>query len=181
MEYRSKSVGEPFQVDCMGEPHGEHSHTLRPSRTLSDGAALFQALGSLERLQVMEMLLDREHCVSELAEELGERSPPFPSACSTSTGYVWCRRSEGASTSTTAWRMNTCGNCSTRHLITLKRNVSNEAQERRNKMSDCKPHEQHDHVHGPGCGHVGIEHEEHVDYVHDGHLHHPMGTTWTST
>ena len=42
-------------------------------------------------------------------------------------------------------------------------------------MSDCKPHEQHDHVHGPGCGHVGIEHEGHVDYVHDGHLHHPHG------
>ena len=67
------SVEEQSQFECAGEPHGEHSHTLRPSRTLSDGAALFQALGSLERLQVMEILLDREHCVSELAEELGEK------------------------------------------------------------------------------------------------------------
>ena len=33
-------------------------------------------------------------------------------------------------------------------------------------------HHDHAHVHGPGCGHVGIQHEGHVDYLHDGHLHH---------
>ena len=38
-----------------------------------EGAKLFQALGSPERLELMELLLDREHCVSELAEELGEK------------------------------------------------------------------------------------------------------------
>jgi zinc transport system permease protein len=26
-------------------------------------------------------------------------------------------------------------------------------------------------VHGPGCGHLAIEHGDHVDYVHDGHRH----------
>jgi zinc transport system permease protein len=31
--------------------------------------------------------------------------------------------------------------------------------------------ERHGHQHGPGCGHVGIEHGDHVDYVHDGHRH----------
>jgi zinc transport system permease protein len=31
--------------------------------------------------------------------------------------------------------------------------------------------ERHRHVHGPGCGHVAIEHGDHVDYVHDGHRH----------
>ena len=40
-------------------------------------------------------------------------------------------------------------------------------------MSDCKTHEPHDHVHGPGCGHQAIIHDGHVDYLHDGHLHHP--------
>ncbi len=40
-------------------------------------------------------------------------------------------------------------------------------------MSDCKIHESHDHVHGPGCGHQAIVHDGHVDYLHDGHLHHP--------
>src|SRR5262249_3053580 len=29
--------------------------------------------------------------------------------------------------------------------------------------------------HGPGCGHVAIEHAGHTDYLHAGHLHHPHG------
>jgi zinc transport system permease protein len=36
------------------------------------------------------------------------------------------------------------------------------------------PHEptpEHEHVHGPGCGHRVVEHGDHVDYVHDGHRH----------
>jgi hypothetical protein len=39
-------------------------------------------------------------------------------------------------------------------------------------------HDHHPHKHGPGCGHMGIRHGEHVDYVHDGHLHRqkPDGT-----
>jgi zinc transport system permease protein len=31
--------------------------------------------------------------------------------------------------------------------------------------------EVHGHEHGPGCGHVAIEHGDHVDYIHDGHRH----------
>jgi len=31
--------------------------------------------------------------------------------------------------------------------------------------------EGHGHEHGPGCGHVAVEHGDHVDYVHDGHRH----------
>lgn len=31
--------------------------------------------------------------------------------------------------------------------------------------------EDHLHVHGPGCGHEAVVHDEHVDYVHDGHRH----------
>jgi zinc transport system permease protein len=31
--------------------------------------------------------------------------------------------------------------------------------------------ERHGHVHGPGCGHLAIEHGDHVDYVHGGHRH----------
>ena len=33
-------------------------------------------------------------------------------------------------------------------------------------------HENHDHVHGKDCGHTAIVHGDHVDYLHDGHLHH---------
>jgi zinc transport system permease protein len=30
---------------------------------------------------------------------------------------------------------------------------------------------EHRHEHGVGCGHETIPHHDHVDYVHDGHLH----------
>jgi hypothetical protein len=33
-------------------------------------------------------------------------------------------------------------------------------------------HADHTHQHGPNCGHTGLKHEDHVDYLHDGHLHH---------
>lgn len=33
-------------------------------------------------------------------------------------------------------------------------------------------HGNHDHVHGKTCGHTAIKHSDHVDYLHDGHLHH---------
>src|SRR5688572_13847323 len=33
-------------------------------------------------------------------------------------------------------------------------------------------HENHTHKHGTGCGHTAVKHGDHVDYLHDGHLHH---------
>ena len=35
-----------------------------------------------------------------------------------------------------------------------------------------KTHEPHEHQHGLHCSHTAIRHEEHVDYLHDGCLHH---------
>jgi len=41
----------------------------------------------------------------------------------------------------------------------------------------CAPHAcaGHDpeHRHGAGCGHEAVPHGDHVDYLVDGHLHHP--------
>ena len=34
----------------------------------------------------------------------------------------------------------------------------------------------HPHVHGEDCGHLAIQHGDHVDYVHDGHRHAPHGS-----
>lgn len=31
--------------------------------------------------------------------------------------------------------------------------------------------ETHPHVHGDDCGHPAVEHDDHTDYLHDGHLH----------
>jgi hypothetical protein len=32
-------------------------------------------------------------------------------------------------------------------------------------------HDDHDHVHGPKCGHTALRHGGHIDYIHQGHLH----------
>lgn len=34
-------------------------------------------------------------------------------------------------------------------------------------------HENHVHVHGPGCGHTAIRHGDHICYIVNGRLHHP--------
>jgi zinc transport system permease protein len=41
----------------------------------------------------------------------------------------------------------------------------------------AEPHtvEEHEHLHGPDCGHPAVLHEDHVDYIHDGHRHAPHG------
>jgi|SRR5436309_2439659 hypothetical protein len=31
----------------------------------------------------------------------------------------------------------------------------------------------HPHEHGSDCGHTAVRHDDHVDYLHGGHLHHP--------
>jgi hypothetical protein len=38
-------------------------------------------------------------------------------------------------------------------------------------MTNHPKHDDHDHVHGPNCGHEAIKHGDHTDYLHDGHLH----------
>ena len=36
-------------------------------------------------------------------------------------------------------------------------------------------HRGHDHPHRSGCGHTGVRHGDHTDYLHDGHLHRVHG------
>ncbi len=36
----------------------------------------------------------------------------------------------------------------------------------------CQTHANHNHQHGTNCGHTAVQHGDHVDYLHDGHLHH---------
>jgi hypothetical protein len=33
-------------------------------------------------------------------------------------------------------------------------------------------HDDHPHQHGHNCGHTAVRHNGHVDYLHDGHMHH---------
>lgn len=32
-------------------------------------------------------------------------------------------------------------------------------------------HTLEEHAHGENCGHESVQHDEHVDYIHDGHKH----------
>ncbi len=38
-------------------------------------------------------------------------------------------------------------------------------------MTDHLIHPGHHHDHGPRCGHLGVKHHTHIDYLHEGHLH----------
>ena len=42
-------------------------------------------------------------------------------------------------------------------------------------MKCSNSHSHPEHTHGPDCGHTAIRHNDHIDYLHDGHLHHPHG------
>ena len=44
-------------------------------------------------------------------------------------------------------------------------------------MANSTHSQQHHHHHGPGCGHRAIAHNDHTDYLHDGHLHYPGNGT----
>jgi hypothetical protein len=45
----------------------------------------------------------------------------------------------------------------------------------RSMTNQHRPHDptEHDHVHGDGCGHRAVPHDEHLDYLHNGHWHAP--------
>ena len=39
-------------------------------------------------------------------------------------------------------------------------------------------HTDHDHRHGEGCGHAAVDHGDHTDYLHDGHVHREPDGHW---
>lgn len=43
-------------------------------------------------------------------------------------------------------------------------------------MNSDEKNPKHPHQHGPGCGHTAIQLDGHVEYLHDGSLHHQTGT-----
>jgi hypothetical protein len=50
--------------------------------------------------------------------------------------------------------------------------VSTTNPDRCTPQQRCGAHDQA-HLHGPGCGHEAVPHGNHVDYLVEGHLHHP--------
>lgn len=55
------------------------------------------------------------------------------------------------------------------------------------RCSDCADHAardshtrhlNHPHQHGEGCGHLAVQHGDHMDYIHSGHRHAEHGDHW---
>ena len=145
----------PEEVKCAGDSHEVHVHALRTVCTLEDEALVFQALGSPHRLQLMERLLDGEHCVSQLAQELDQK------ATTISQRLQQLHRAR---------------------LLTKERRgkhihyaiADHHVRDLLTTTFDCGGHAA-DHVHGPGCGHEVVPHGDPVDDLVDGHLHHVHG------
>ena len=45
-------------------------------------------------------------------------------------------------------------------------------------MHEDSRHAEHEHVHGPSCGHTSQQHGDHLDYMHDGHTHREHADHW---
>lgn len=60
-------------ADCATEEHGERLASRADPQALAKAVRLFKALGDEARLRTLEMLMDREACVSALAEAMQER------------------------------------------------------------------------------------------------------------
>jgi hypothetical protein len=39
-------------------------------------------------------------------------------------------------------------------------------------------HAEHEHMHGPSCGHTTEQHGDHIHYMHDGHAHRQHADHW---
>jgi len=46
------------------------------------------------------------------------------------------------------------------------------------QQSSCSIHSDHNHEHGPQCGHESAPHGDHTDYLHDGHRHASHAGHW---
>ena len=57
---------------CKAEDQSASTQTKRAVAVVEETATLFRALGETSRLQVMELLFNGPHCVSELAQETGQ-------------------------------------------------------------------------------------------------------------
>ena len=58
--------------DCKVEDHIISVSEKRSSAVIKEAAHLFNALGEISRLRLMELLFDGPRCVSELAQETGQ-------------------------------------------------------------------------------------------------------------
>jgi DNA-binding transcriptional ArsR family regulator len=147
-----------------------------PADSADRAAQLFRAMGDGPRLQILDLLRHGGMCVTEIVEAVDGKFSTVSQRLRVlrSEGLI-LRRRQGNHIFYTL---------SDRHVADLINNALAHAAElnaaptpekEEGDLEMAKQHPGHTHKHGAGCGHVGIEHDGHVDYLHDGCLHHPNG------
>jgi DNA-binding transcriptional ArsR family regulator len=132
-------------------------------------------MGDGPRLRLLEMLSQREWCVSEIVQTMGEKFSTVSQRLRLLRleGLI-VRRREGT---------HLYYALADRHVADLIHNALAHAAELEGdgagaierRLTVANQHANHAHQHGPNCGHTAIQHNGHTDYLHDGHLHHPNG------
>ena len=146
------------------------------SRQLELAAEMLKALADPHRLRVMLRLARGEMSVSQLAEWDEEKITTTSARLKVlSMARLLKRRREGQTI---------FYSIADTHVLNLVDNAIEHAgeetrthsrQERKETIMTNHIHANHPHRHGPSCGHTAIKHGDHVDYLHDGHLHHQKG------
>ena len=148
------------------------------ARQLEKATEIFKALADPSRLALLILLTDGERAVSDLALESGDKLGTVSARLKVlHAARLVKRRREGH---TIFYSL-----CD-RHVLNLVENAIDHACETHHThddegstMTDHKHNHlseaEHPHDHGPDCGHTAVRHGDHIDYLHDGHLHHPDG------
>lgn len=165
-------AGEP--EEALGCSPAEHGGTRSPSygdAAFERASRMLRALGDVSRLRLLERLSGGELCVTQIAEATGE-------GMSTISQRLRVLRGEGLVTGRREGK-HVYYALADAHVEELLQGVLSHAEEdvygvnigEGDSMTESV-HTGHNHEHSPGCEHKGIGHDGHVDYLHDGHLHH---------
>lgn len=162
---------------CGEEDHGSAEHrSAFSNRSFQRASGMLRALGDEQRLRLLELLSQGESCVTEIAATTSE-------GMSTISQRLRLLRSEGLVVGRREGK-HVYYSLADGHVGDLIQSVLSHAEEesvaprtpkeRKEEMTDNVQnlHTGHEHEHSPGCEHTGVRHEGHVDYLHDGHLHH---------
>jgi len=135
---------------------------------LERAARLFHALGDAPRLRLLELLMEQELCVTEIVAATKEKFSTVSQRLRLlRSESLVVRRRQG---------IHVFYGLADRHVAELLHNALAHASELTAdplKGAQTMDHHQgHTHKHGADCGHTAIQHGDHVDYLHDGHMHH---------
>ena len=144
-------------------------------RQLEIAAEMLKALADPHRLRVLMRLAYGEMNVSQLVEAEKEKITTMSARLKVLlTARLVKRRRQGQTI---------FYSIADTHVLELVDNAIEHACEEAHTQSHherkeaimTQIHANHPHRHAPGCGHTAIKHGDHVDYLHDGHLHHQKG------